>query len=118
MRRIVLIACLLLVASLSTLAETGSEPRHTTARVLFKLEGGQFVATVIPTSEDGAFPRSGWTDCTVPESLRGKVKEAMGGQDTAEGYYRVTYRKGAKKDTRVLRYRGELLKLESWTPSF
>jgi hypothetical protein len=92
-----------------------------TAKVVFSRDAhGEVQALVVPLTEDGSFPRSGWILCTLedPVSREASLPE-LAGNERSEGYFRVRYRVlGEDHSTPVLQYRGVIEQLEPWNPRF
>lgn len=92
-----------------------------TVKIIFsKNETGQLTALIIPHTLDGHYPKSGWIHCDIIATDIGKIySEKLKNQEKIEGYFIATYRKIEKdKSIGILRYKGELIKLEPWNPEF
>lgn len=103
-------------------AETNSKGERThTAKIIFsKSETGNLRAVIIHYASDGHSPKSGWTTCDIIDSHIVKIySQKLRDQERIEGYFTATYKKIEKdKSTPILRYKGELLKIEPWDPEF
>lgn len=93
---------------------------HTAKVVFSKNDDNKLVATVIPYTDEGSYPKSGWIVCEaiaqeITDIYSGKIK----GEEKFEGYFIATYKKlGENRNSPILSYKGELLKIEPWSPAF
>jgi len=103
-------------------AEINSKGEKThTAKIIFsKSETGNLRALIIYYTSEGHSPRSGWTTCDIIDSDIVKIySQKLRDQERIEGYFIATYRKIEKdKDSPILRYKGELLRIKHWNPEF
>ncbi|MFN4152254.1 MAG: hypothetical protein ACK4IX_15030, partial [Candidatus Sericytochromatia bacterium] len=93
---------------------------HSAKITFFKTKSGVINATIIPYNSSGSYPRSGWTTCNIISTdILKKISEKFKNTNNFEGYFIATYKK-TQKDTSVpiLSYKGELLKIKNWSPSF
>lgn len=100
--------------------DSDREVKHTAKITFFKNRSGELMAEIIPVNAEGTSPRSGWTIC---EEMSSEIRRAYAGRiqhvKRIRGYFLVTYRIIEKdKDSLFLMYKGELLKLEPWKPTF
>ena len=117
MRNLLIITVSLFAIFSTASAESKSTPVEKTARVIFTVNEGEYMAQIIPTHENGSFPRSGWIECSVPASLEPKIAKILQGKEQAEGYYRATYLVLGKKRSPIRTYLGKLTSLTPWQPS-
>jgi hypothetical protein len=92
-----------------------------TAKVtFFKNKAGNLKATIIPYTSQGSYPKSGWITCEIIHPDIVKIySEKLKNQKESEGYFIATYRKiEVDKNSVILHYWGELLKIEPWNPPF
>lgn len=92
-----------------------------TAKVrFFRNKTGNLAALIIPYTLEGSYPRSGWITCDVIDKKIAEVYAAkIGSGGQFEGYFTATYKKTEENKTSpILHYKGELLKLEPWSPPF
>jgi hypothetical protein len=100
--------------------ESGKQLRHTARITFFRNSSGNLLAEIIPTSSRGEYQKSGWTICEfIASDIKNKYTEKISNLKRFKGYFIVTYRIIEKdKDSVVPIYKGELLKIEPWTPPF
>lgn len=109
----------LLVSFLLMNGWAATELIEESAKVKFSIEPNKVIALIIPHTENGSYPRSGWTECVVTGKLAADVRSRYPGKKEAEAFFRVQYRKLEKdKQSPILRYRGELLRLQPWSANF
>jgi hypothetical protein len=99
----------------------GPESVEDTAKLVFSRDAqGRLQALVIPFTEDGSFPRSGWILCTLEDPVLPDARVPEPGEaNRSEGYFRVRYRVVGQDDSSpVLQYRGVIEQLEAWHPNF
>jgi len=103
-------------------AESSSEDHITrTAKItFFKNEEDSLEANIIPYTSDGYRPKSGLITCEIIDSDITRIYyKKLKNQKKIEGYFVATYKKIEKdKSTLILRFKGELLKIEPWDPPF
>ena len=98
----------------------GKEIKRTAKITFFTNHAGELTAEIVPVNFDGHFPRSGWIVCEKMSSdIRNTYSEKIKKVKSLEGYYRVTY-KIIQKDPKsiILKYKGELIRIEPWDPPF
>lgn len=92
-----------------------------TVKIIFsKNEMGELTALIIPYTLDGHYPKSGWIHCEpIAADISIIYSDKLKIQEKIEDYFIATYRK-IEKDTSIgiLRYKGELIKIEPWNPDF
>ncbi len=116
-----LVATIVSFLSLNIACADLDSKRTNTAKIIFsKNETGNLRALIIDYNSKGAYPKSGWTTCDIIDSDIVKTySEKLKNQEKIEGYFIATYRKIEKdKDSPILRYKGELIKIEPWNPEF
>lgn len=92
-----------------------------TVKIIFsKNETGELTALIIPYTSDGHYPKSGWIYCeTIAADVSKTYFEKFRVLEKVEDYFIATYRKIEKdKSISILRYKGELIKIEPWNPDF
>ncbi len=96
------------------------EITHTAKIIFSESETGNLSALIIRYTSEGYRPRSGWITCDIIDPDIVKIySEKLKNQEKIEGYFTATYKKIEKdKSTPILRYKGELLKIEPWDPPF
>jgi len=104
----------------ATVIESGKQLRHTAKITFYKNSSGDLLAEIIPTSTKGDYARSSWTVCEVIAwDIKNKYTEKISNLKRFKGYFIVTYRIIEKDKHSIFTvYKGELLKLEPWNPSF
>lgn len=96
------------------------EVTHTAKITFFKTKTGNINAKIIPYNSNGSYPKSGWITCHIISSdIIKTFSEKIKSNDKFEDYFIATY-KIIEKDTTtpILAYKGELLKLKNWNPTF
>jgi|GEM_PF-3515549 len=101
-------------------AKIGKKVRHTAKITFFKNSAGEVMAEIIPVSANGYYSRSGWTQCEImPDEIRNLYLQKLANQKRVQGYFVVTYIILDKEKFSVTPvFRGELLEIETWQPSF
>jgi len=96
------------------------ERTHTVKIIFSKNETGNLRAVIIPYDSDGSHPKSGWiTSDIINDDIVKLYSEKLKNEKKIEGYFTATYRKIEKdKNSPILQYKGELIKIEPWNPEF
>jgi hypothetical protein len=100
--------------------DSGRERKHTAKITFFRDMTGNMMAEIIPVDTEGYSPRTGWTICEIMSSdIRNLYSERIKNVKRFKGYYLVTYRIIERDpESIILRYKGELVKIEPWLPPF
>jgi hypothetical protein len=123
-RNLILLAGVILCLQLSGNAYAelcaGKRVKHTAKINFFKNKAGDLMAEIIPISAKGYYSRSGWTHC---EMMASDIKEIYSDKirykKRIQGYFIVTYKIIEKDKYSIIpMYKGELLEVEPWEPSF
>ncbi|MCK9573486.1 MAG: hypothetical protein M0R20_03680 [Candidatus Omnitrophica bacterium] len=93
---------------------------HTAKIIFFKNKTNNLTATIIPYTHEGSYPKSGWITCEIIDNCIAEIySEKLKSKAQVEGFFLATYKKiGEDKNSMVLHYKGELLKIEPWNPPF
>jgi hypothetical protein len=99
---------------------TNEQFTHTAEIIFNRNQTGLLTATIIPYASDGSYARSGWIDCEIIDADIVRIySEKLKSRDEFRGYFIATYKKlEENRKSLILRYKGELLRIEPWNPSF